>query len=147
MVRYLDYNPFSVFDNNLLSDVIHLTDEAKKMLKSMLVLFDEPTVHVLDYHLLAKHDIKLSDPLRYKAEYFDDGSFADWLPTYSIEVRTGSLDQMVLSVGFMYDELEFMHLDSLGKCHGSDTISDELKASLAQIYHEAGKIHSYLKGN
>ena len=66
MVRYLDYNPFRVFDNNLLSDVIHLTDDAKKMLKSMLVLFDEPTVHVLDYHLLAKHDIKLSDPLRYK---------------------------------------------------------------------------------
>ena len=86
MVRYLDYNPFRVFDNNLLSDVIHLTDDAKKMLKSMLVLFDEPIVHVLDYHLLDKHDIKLSDPLMYKAEYFNDGSFADWLPTYSIEV-------------------------------------------------------------
>ena len=147
MVKYLDYNPFGVFDNNLLSDVIHLTDDARKVLRSMLVLFDEPTVHVLDCHIFNKLDVKLSDPLRYKAEYFDDGSFADWLPTYSTEVRTGSLDRMVLSVGFLFDELEFMYLDSLGKCHSSDTISDELKAFLTQIYHAAGKIHSYLKGN
>ena len=40
-----------------------------------------------------------------------------------------------------------MYLDSLGKCHSSDTISDALKAFLTQIYHEAGKIHSYLNNN
>ena len=46
--------------------------------------------------------------IQYNVENFDkihasSASVLDWLPTYSIEVRTGGLDRMVLSVGFMYD--------------------------------------------
>ena len=100
MVKYLDYNPLRVFDNNLLSDMIHLTDDAKKVLRSMLVLFDEPTVHVLDHHIFKKLNVKLSDPLKYEPEYIDTGSFADWLPTYIIKVQSRSLNRMVLSEGF-----------------------------------------------
>ena len=147
MGKYLDYHPFRIFGENPLSYVIYLTDDAIKMLKGMLLAIDKPTVHVLDYHPFAKYDIKVSSPLRYEPEFIDDGTFGGWLPMYSIEVRTRSLDRMMLIVGFTYGEMDFTYVDGLGKYYCSDTMNDELKAFLTQLYLEAKEIHSYLKGN
>ena len=144
MTKYLDYDPLKVFDGNRLCDIIKLNYLAIEELRYFFVLFDKPTIHVIEQRIFKKVDVRLSSPLRYEPKYVDTDGFADWLPTYFVEVRWGGRN--VLSVGFYHDTLCFEYIDSISVLHEGDELEEVVKVVLNKIYSGVGIIHGDLKG-